>query len=156
MHHPLSRGNSKSKTMNPTTRDTPLTNAVNSGEWGSLEIRYDLMHDLAEMLETQRDELQAKLDSSEKELAEIKAILSDANAVRINMLRGAIAYTKETLLHVLGDDAQILEMNGDSLQAKLDLAVEALEKFRGQFDNLGCTGTAEDTLDAIKAGKEGA
>lgn len=38
-------------------RETPLTDAVNSGEWDSLEIRYDLMHDFAEDLERKLAEL---------------------------------------------------------------------------------------------------
>ena len=37
------------------------------------------------------------------ELTQIKTILSDPNAVRINMLRGTIAWTPETLRSVLGE-----------------------------------------------------
>lgn len=41
------------------------------------------------------------------ELAQLKTILADPNAVRINMLRGTIAWTTETLRSVLGDSDQV-------------------------------------------------
>ena len=37
------------------------------------------------------------------ELAQLKTILADPNAVRLNMLRGTIAWTPETLRSVLGE-----------------------------------------------------
>lgn len=46
--------------------ETPLTDAVNSGEWGSLEIRYDLMHDLAEDLERKLAEAREALEKIEE------------------------------------------------------------------------------------------
>ena len=48
-------------------------------------------------------ELAEQLAGVRKELAELKVNLSDANAVRINMLRGTIAWTPETLRSVLGE-----------------------------------------------------
>ena len=47
--------------------------------------------------------LESQIIDRETKLEQIKDVLADPNAVRINMLRGAIAWTPEGLRHVLGD-----------------------------------------------------
>jgi len=60
------------------------------------------------------------------EVRSIRAILSDASAVHLNMLRGTIAWTPENLRHVTGDDTVIAELLDEVRRLRAELASQPM------------------------------
>lgn len=120
---------------------------------------YTTDEDFAKGLECQRDSWKeiarnnmSTLEDALRQRDEARedlAKLSDPLAVHINMMRGTIAWTPENLRHLLGD-------NPKTAEAKLKLAVEALEWANIELGKCTKPNRITDTLAAIKAGKEGA